>query len=279
LRAVRFRALLHGQYHPDTYHALQQEAASVKTLSGSRQLEEFEKMLQGPHPNMAFEDLWELGLLQECVSELFACKGIPQPMEYHQEGDVWNHMMQCLQSFRADDGIDVRLATLFHDCGKVQTFSLDERIHFNEHATASAKITTNVLTRLMMPKKRIEKITWMIEHHMMMGNFSGMTEERKAHWYFHPWFLELAQLFYLDIAGTTPSSFDLYERIMQDYQQFLNHHPRPVKTLLSGQEVMEILHMKPGEEIGKILSRLHDAQIAEDITTKVEARAFLESLE
>lgn len=275
LRCVRFRALLDGQYHPDTYHALQEQSNLVDTLSGSRQLEEIEKMLLGPHPEIAFEDMWETGMLAHFLPELHACKGIPQPAEYHHEGDVWNHTMQCLQSFRVDDDSDVRIATLFHDAGKVQTFSLEERIRFNEHASASARIAETALTRLMMSKKRIEKISWLIEHHMMMGAFFDMNDERKAHWYFHPWFPDLLKLFYLDVAGTTPSTFDLYERIIADENAFLDAHPRPVSLLLTGDQIMELRHTGPGNTIGHILADLKAAQERGEVQSKEEARAFV----
>lgn len=275
LRCVRFRALVNGQYHPDTYHALQNQASLVQTLSGTRQLEEIEKILQGPHPDIAFEDLWETGMLELFLPELHACKGIPQPMEYHQEGDVWNHTMQCLRSFRAEDDKDVRIATLFHDTGKVDTFSLKERIRFDEHASASAKIATTALTRLQMSKKRIEKIAWIIEHHMMMGSFFEMKEERKGHWYYHPWFPELLRLFYVDIAGTTPAAFDLYERIVADENAFLDKHPRPLSLLLSGEQIMELRNTIPGHSIGHILADLKTAQEQGDVQSKEEARAFV----
>jgi poly(A) polymerase len=278
LRAVRFRSYLNGQYHPDTYAALQEHAPSVEILSGARQAEELEKMLLGPHPERALEDLWELQILQRFLPELYACKGVAQPAEYHQEGDVWDHTMQCLKSFRPEDGIDVRLATLFHDAGKAETFSLKERIRFDEHATVSSEIATEALTRLKYPKKRVEKISWLIKHHMMMRAFFEMNEERKAHWYFHPWFSELLALFSLDIAGTTPSDYSLYEKILRDYHTFLDAHPRPEKPLLTGQDVMDILGLKPGEEIGKILNELHDAQVKKEVTSKKEAREFVKKL-
>ena len=47
-------------------------------------------------------------------------------------------------AFRNEDGPDVRLAALFHDCGKVVTFSRKERIRFDEHASASAKLAARI---------------------------------------------------------------------------------------------------------------------------------------
>lgn len=278
-RAVRFRATLDGQYHPETYTALQEQAAMIEKLSGTRCVEEIEKMLLCPRPQRAFEDLWELGILKIILPELHACRGVAQPKDYHKEGDVWEHELQCIASFTDEHGIDVRIAALFHDCGKPQTFNLQERIRFDEHATVSADLAQKVLSRLQMSGKRIEKITWLIKHHMMMGGFKEMTDERKAHWYFHPWFAELLQLFWLDIAGTTPSDFSLYNAILSDYHRFLDAHPRKPKTLLSGEEVMEILGLQPGESVGRVLKQLHDAQIRREVSTKKEAREFVEKSE
>ncbi len=275
LRAVRFRALLDGQYHPGTYAALHEQGSLVEILSGQRKLEELAKLLKGPRPQRGLEDLWELGVLPYFLPELYKCKGMPQPIEFHQEGDVWNHLMQCLASFREDDGIDVRLAALFHDIGKADTFALKERIRFDHHATVSADLTDAILTRLQCPTKRRDKITWLIKHHMMMGTFFEIDDERKAHWYFHPWFQELLAVFWLDIAGTTPSNFKMYDDIVTDYNHFLDAHPRPQKPLLTGEEVMEILNIQPGAKVGELLKNLHDAQIKGKVTSKNEARDFL----
>jgi poly(A) polymerase len=100
LRAVRFRALLGGQYHPETYRALQEQAQLVDILSGERLRTELEKMLLGPHPDRALEDLWELQLLHRFLPELATCKGIPQPADYHHEGDVWDHTLRCARKDR-----------------------------------------------------------------------------------------------------------------------------------------------------------------------------------
>lgn len=278
LRAVRFRALLRGQYHPETYAALKEQAGMIEVLSGVRMFEELTKMLLGPEPAMALEDLRELGILGYVLPELAACKGVPQPADYHREGDVWEHILSCARAFRAEDVIDVRLAALFHDCGKVQTFSLKERIRFDHHASVSADLTRAALDRLQCPALRREKICWLIQHHMMMGSFEGMPMERQGHWYYHPWFPELLQLLWLDIAGTDPADFSLYTKIVQLRERFLDSHPRPEKPLLSGEEVMEILGVSPGEKVGEVLRMLHDAQVRGEVRTKKEAREFVERL-
>lgn len=275
LRAVRVRAAIHGQYHPETYQALQELAGLIEQLAGSRQLEEVEKMLHGQHPSIALEDLRQMQILSHFLPELAVCRGIPQPADYHHEGDVWEHTMQCIASFQPDDDADVRLATLFHDCGKAQTFSLQERIRFDHHATISADIAEKALQRLQCPRKRIEKISWLIKHHMMMSTFFEIDEERKAHWYFHPWFTDLLRLFALDISGTTPGDRSMLERIERDFHAFVDSHPRPEKPLLSGKDVMDILGIQPGAKVGEVLQLLHNAQVRGNIRTKREAKDFV----
>lgn len=90
------------------------------------------------------------------------------------------HLKASVNSCTEDFGADIRLAALFHDIGKAETFSLKERIRFDHHAEKSAEIVGKVFTRLQMPGERIRKIQWIIEHHMMMDAFAKLSDERKA---------------------------------------------------------------------------------------------------
>ena len=278
LRVIRFRALVGGQYHPDTFQALHRNAGLVTSLSGTRRFQELRKVLSGPHPEIAFEDMWETDVLEHFIPDLYNCKGVAQPNPPHGEGDVWTHTLQILSSFTDDHGADVRLAALFHDIAKPVTFSIEaDRIHFNEHASIGANMTKEILESLQCPKKVSDKVAWLVDHHMMMGAFHTMNDERKSHWYYHPWFLELLQIFWLDCAGTSPNNFSFYEQIIDDYNHFLDEHPLPPKPLLSGDEVMEILGLPPGPEVGKVLKELYALQIEKKLTKKQEVIDYLKT--
>ncbi len=278
LRMIRLRATIDGQYEPKTYAAIAHAEEEVQALSGVRMFEEIEKMLACSHPDIAMKDLQDCGLLTCILPEVSACKGVAQPKEYHQEGDVFNHLICCITKFTSDHGPDVRLATLLHDIGKPKTFSLQERIRFDHHAEVSADAATLALTRLKVPGNRVKKIHWLIRHHMMMDSFQRLSAVRKSHWYFHPWFKELLELFWLDAAGTEPHSFELFDWIIADYNEFLNTHPRPAKPLLSGDEIMSILGIAPGEAVGEAMKKLHREQILKKITTAKEAREYVKKL-
>jgi hypothetical protein len=139
----------------------------------------------------------------------------------------------------------------------------------------SADIASTILQRWQAPTKRIEKIDWLIRHHMTMGTFKDLSDERKAHWYHHPWFNDLLRVFWLDIAGTKPADFSFYDSIVKDYHAFVDSHPRPPKQLLSGEDVMKLLGIGPGARVGEVLQALHDAQVRKEVMTKAEAKEFV----
>lgn len=275
LRAIRMRARISGQYHPETFAALQASAALVAVLSGARQREEFEKLLLFPHAERGLEDMWEFTIMEHMIPELHHCKGIPQPADFHHEGDVWDHLLQCVAAFQEDDLLDVRIATLFHDIGKIETFALKDRIRFDHHAEISSAMAMKILTRFGMPSRRREKIVWLIAHHMMMDPLLTMSEERKTHWYHHPWFEDLLRLFRLDIAGTTPADYSLYVRIVSDRNHFLDTHPQPLRPLLTGDDIMALLRLKPSARVGMILDQLREEQEKGTINTKRAAQKWV----
>jgi putative nucleotidyltransferase with HDIG domain len=278
-RAIRMCARIDGQYHPDTYAAIQKAAPLIESISSARQLDELRKLLQYPRAAQGLEEMWELGVLAYSFPELHRCKGIPQPSQYHQEGDVWNHLLQCVAAFRPDDLPDVRLAALLHDIGKAETFDLKERIRFDRHAEVSAQMADALLMRCHVPAHRREKIVWLIAHHMMMEPLLTNSVERKDHWYHHIWFEDLLRMFWLDIAGTTPSEYMLYDRIVDDRHRFLDRHPRPMRPLLTGERIMELTGLRPSSRVGEILGLLAEAQARGEIVTRVDAEALVRTLD
>ena len=53
---------------------------------------------------------------------------------------------------------------------------------------------------------------------------------------------------------------------------------QPLPKLLDGNEVMQILNIKPSPRLGKVLEALQEAQISGDILTKDDAIKFVKSL-
>jgi len=51
-----------------------------------------------------------------------------------------------------------------------------------------------------------------------------------------------------------------------------------LKPLLNGNEIMEVLHLKPGEKVGELLSLIENAEREGSISTKKEAIKLIVSV-
>lgn len=277
LRAVRFKNQFDFQYDPDTYNAIKKYAPLIKErVSAERIRDEFCKMLMDKsRPSMAFEDMSHLGILQLILPELERLRGCAQPFEYHHEGDVWTHTMAAIDSLAPETPLIARLATLFHDIGKPDTFSLKERIRFDSHASIGSKLAAKIMRRLNFSREQIDAVTWCIEHHMMMASFLDMNDGRLMHWLHHPQMKNLLVLMKADAEGTTPTDLSLYNKIEKLHRVKLKKHPEPPKPLLSGEEIMEITGFKPGARVGELKAQLLELQIDGKIKTLPQAEKWL----
>jgi poly(A) polymerase len=278
LRAVRFKNQFNFQYHPDTYEALNKHAKLANKVSNERIRDEFNKMIEGPNPAQAFEDLSEIGILEEILPELEQTRGVPQPHKYHQEGDVWDHSMKALAECDKHASRDVKWACLLHDVGKIDTFKLEERIRYDGHVERSREIVHDIFVRLKFPKKDREEVKWLVVHHMMMVPLLEMNEGKARQWFLKENFLNLMQVFEADAKGIIPTDLSLYDKILARYRKLMKEMPHKPKPLLSGKKIMKILDLPQGEKVGKVLDQLEEKQLAGEITTKKDAVSWVTKL-
>lgn len=279
LRAVRFKNQFDFQYEPETYTAIKAHAPLIKErVSTERIRDEICKMLMDKtRPSMAFEEMSQLGLLQLILPELERLHGCAQPFEYHHEGDVWTHTMNAIDTLSPEAPLTARLATLFHDIGKPDTFQLAERIRFDSHAEIGSGIATKIMRRLNFPTQQIAEVSWSIAHHMMMTAFLEMNDGRLMHWFHNPAFPHLLTLMKADAEGTMPSDLSLYTKIENLYRLKMAEHPELPKPLLSGEEIMEISKLPAGPKIGELKAQLLETQIDKKVTTREQAEELIKS--
>jgi len=289
LRAVRFKNNLGFQYHPDTYNAIKPNAHLIAKISKERIRDELNKMIMGANAEKAFEELFELGLLEHIMPEACKMKGVAQPSIYHHEGDVWEHSLLALKNLTDEEfdpdplpetiSSNLRWATFLHDIGKPSTFKYEEeRIRFDHHAEVGAEIARKILKRLNFPRKDIERISWLIEHHMMVVPLIKMQKKRKRHWFLLDGFQELLELYRADALGIEPVDLTLYHKIKQLYKHEIAELRLMPERLIDGDEIMKILALPAGEKIGKLLDRIREEQLAGKLKTKKDAIAFIKAL-
>ena len=288
LRAVRFKNEFDFQYHPDTYQAIKKHVQLVKNISPNRIADELNKMIMGKNAARAFEELFEIGALEIIMPELCRLKGLAQPLIYHQEGDVWDHSMQALSSLTDEDidsnplpaepaSLALKWATVLHDIGKYETFAQDqERIRYNHHAEAGSETAKQILTRLHFPNKIIDRVYWLIHHHMMIVPLMEMPDGRRRHWFLEPGFEELLELNRADTVGTKPLDLSLYQKLKLLYRHEIAKLKLMPKNLLKGEEIMKICNITEGQKVGEILKELRDLQLSHELKTKDEAKKYLQ---
>lgn len=287
LRAVRFKNSYNLQYHPDTYQAIKKHVHLIENIAKERIADELNKMIMGENCAQAFEELFEIAALEILIPELCDLKGLAQPLQYHKEGDVWDHSLRALEALTDEEhGSDplpeepptlaLKWATLMHDIGKFPTFAVDEhRIRYDHHASVGADIATEILTRFNFPRKIIQRVHWLIEHHMMVVPLIEMNDGRRRHWFMQPGFPELLELYRADAMGIEPMDLSLYHKVKKLYRHEIAKLKLMPKNLLSGDEIMKILNLQPGEKIGEIIKDLREKQLNGDLTTKKEAKNYL----
>ncbi len=278
LRAIRLKNVLDFQYEPKTYEAVSKHAALlIDKVANERIRDELNKIIASPNAVKAFQDLEDTGVLKIILPEIQKMKGVAQPYKYHKEGDVWTHAMQSLASLSKDENasLSLRWATLLHDVGKPDTFTLKERIRFDTHDRKSRDISHQILTRLRFKKQFIDEVCWLVEHHMMVLPLLEMPPGRKLHWFHHPYFKNLLALFESDARGTTPQHLEWIDEIKKQYHQALKDMPKLPRPLVDGEDVMKILGLKQSKEVGDILEKVREQQLGGELKTKKEAMTWL----
>jgi poly(A) polymerase len=133
LRAVRLAAQLEFTIEPGTLAAIRRHAGDVGTVSAERVRDELVRMLTGPDPGRALALLRDTELLRAVLPEIAAEIGVPQPEQFHPEGDVFEHTRLALAALRGPSAA-LAMAALLHDAGKPGTLEYaPDRIRFSRH--------------------------------------------------------------------------------------------------------------------------------------------------
>ena len=261
LRALRFAVRFGFSIHPDTYAAICERSNRLHIISPERIRVEFTKILMTTNAVVGLEMLRETKLLDQFAPELSAMHGVTQNI-YHIY-DVWTHTMKTLELFLADAGINMRLAALMHDVGKIETRTVDENgnVHFYEHQHAGAEIARRIMRRLRFSNSQIDEIALLISMHLRVGEYDSEWSDAAVRRLLRDAGDHLEDLIRLTeadkaAANTQMPSVDLaalrahFERVTT---QLAGHR---IMSPLTGREIMDLINIPPGPEIGKIKAYL-----------------------
>ena len=280
LRAVRFKTVLGFNYNQETLKAIKKNSAKIITVSKERIRDELNKIFVSPNRADGLLELDKTGLLKYILPEIDKLKGIPQPNEFHKEGDVFKHTVLSLKALSPNSPLTLVWAMLLHDAGKADTITMpktkNDRIRFNKHVKYSAGIASQICRRLKFPNFERELIVWLVKSHMMIGDIPKMRLSKQRVWLMDKRFPWLLNLHKADAMGSWPEDLSLYKTDLGLYEKVKNLHEeekkRPkYKPLISGIDIINEFKINEGPEIGKLLELVKTAQLGEKIKTKKEA--------
>jgi tRNA nucleotidyltransferase (CCA-adding enzyme) len=257
LRAVRFATVLRMRIDPRTADAIGARAALVATLSGERIQQELNKILLAERPSTGIRMLSDLGLLAVLCPELEICKSIPQDKAVAQ--DVFEHSLITVDATPAV--VVLRLAGLFHDVGKPETFADG---HFHQHEYVGEAITRRILRRWKYPKDTVTAVTHLIRHHMFwyQADWTGSAVRRFIRKVGLDVIPDLFALRRADNIGSgirAPRMYaleDLWMRVQEEIERSTAFSPSDL--VVDGNDVMRELGIGPGPEVGRIIAAVFE---------------------
>lgn len=278
MRAVRFAVRFGYSIEPVTLQAMHDLAGQITAVSWERIRDELGKILTGPHPAPGIRMLHETGLLRQILPEVSATEGVPQPPQFHPEGDVFVHTLLLLEKLESPS-FELALAGLLHDVGKPPTFTPPqaegERIRFDNHCDVGAGMAREICGRLRLSTHQTEKIVEMVRDHLRFKDVRNMREStlkkflRGEHFPDH---LELHRVDCLASHGDLTHYEFCRKRLAEMEPEVL----RP-ERLMTGDDLIA-LGYTPGPLFTTILSAVEDAQLEGQIRTKEDALRMVRTM-
>ncbi|EFL40394.1 CCA tRNA nucleotidyltransferase [Streptomyces fungicidicus] len=286
MRAARFAAQLDFEVAPEVVAAMKEMAGRIEIVSAERVRDELNKLILSAHPRKGLSLLVDTGIAEYVLPELPALH--LERDEHHRHKDVYDHTLIVLeQAMALEEGgpdLTLRLAALLHDIGKPRTrrFEKDGRVSFHHHEMVGAKMTKKRMTALKYSNELVKDVSRLVELHLRFHGYgTGEWTDSAVRRYVRdagPLLGRLHKLTRSDCttrnrrkAAALSRAYDgLEERIAQLQEQ---EELDAIRPDLDGNQIMEILGVKPGPAVGQAYKHLlelrlengpmaHDAAVA-----------------
>ncbi len=295
LRTIRFASKFGFKIDENTFAAICDNASKINTInSKEKRIVSWENIGVELEKSFCCESVRTLdlldktGLLQEVLPEIEKMKDVKQPVEHHQEGDVYTHTRLALRSLPENATPSLVFATLLHDVGKPEKYHKDEngKISFKNHAQAGARIAEEICKKLRFDNKFTDKVVFLVKNHMKVFAVRTMGESTLQKLLFDPILADNPKdLLYLNLADNLSSlnnrptpldkiRYDIaIKRILQTITKF-EIEKNQIKPLVNGDDLIR-LGFQEGPDMKKHLETAINLQSTDK--TKEEILEILKS--
>lgn len=254
MRAIRIASQLGFLIEEKTFESIQKNAGLIKNIAGERIRDELFKILMSPIPSAGIELLRDSKLLEQIIPELL--DGVDLKQKGHHIDDVWTHNLKTLDNCCSENQV-TKLACLLHDVGKPATSSGEgEARTFYNHEILGSRIAVKIGKRLRLSNKELDQLFRLVRWHMFT-NEETQTDKAVRRFIRNvtPEYIdEMIALRRGDRLGSgakeTSWRWELFKKRIVEVQK----QPFCIKDLkINGQDVMEILNIKPSRKVGEVL--------------------------
>lgn len=267
LRAIQFASRFNFEVEQKTWEHLCASVKLIETVSAERIAEELNKLLLlSPKPSVGFKLLQKSGLLQIILPELAEGVGVTQPGGYHR-WEVFEHTLYVVDA--APPKLNVRWACLLHDVAKPRTkVETKDGATFYGHEKLGSKLTKQILRRLKYSNEFVDQVYLLVDKHMFTTQVTDKGLRRLIRKVGPELVFDLLDLRRADVTGQgmggkTDDVDELEARIRAELAK---KPPFSLKDLaVTGTNIMELLQIPPGPDIGKVLNHLME-QVLDDPT-------------
>lgn len=275
LRAARFASQLGFTPAPRVVEAMTAMAGELGRITPERVQAELSKLLTGAHPRAGVELAVATGLADVVLPELPAMK--LEIDEHHQHKDVYQHSLVVLeQAIDLEDGPEpdlvLRIAALLHDIGKPDTrrFESGGGVSFHHHEVVGAKMVRKRLRALRYPKDVVEDVAQLVYLHLRFHGYgSGEWTDSAVRRYVTdagPLLPRLHKLVRADCTTRNKRKANALQRTYDELERRIariaaEEDLRRVRPDLDGNEIMRLLGLPPGPQVGRAWKFLKELRL------------------
>ena len=266
MRAARFMSQLNFEIDPAVITAIKSMATRLEIISAERIRDEFIKIMMSDNPRLGITLLVETGLAEIFLPEIPKLK--LEIDEHHHHKDVYEHSLTVLEQAIALEArlggpnLTLRLAALLHDIGKPKTKELiaGGGVSFHHHEVVGARMGKERMKKLRFDNHIIKDVAQLIFLHLRFHGYgNGEWTDSAVRRYVRDADELLTHLHLLTRADCTTRNQKKAEGLAKTYDQLEariallmeQEELNKIRPDLSGEQIMEILSIKPSPAVGK----------------------------
>ena len=312
LRVYRFQSLYNFSIAPETLSAICKYVELIKKPAFERINYEVLRLFSGKYAHIALENMNKTWLLEEIFPFVKELKQVPPNSHHHL--DLLHHSIETVKQIqeiydnaqdevkehldKVDFGGFSRLAHLkfagfLHDIGKFSTWTIEEggRHRFIGHDDVGSKLAGTMLKKMHFSNKQVDYLTKMIKFHIYPSQLmsSPQITEKIMMRFVRKMDANSIDNIILAMADRLSArgpeitdeivehNINLLSTLMKFYLD-VRETLKPLPIFLTGNDVMQLLNIKPSPKLGKIMNSLHEAQLNGDVQTREQAVDFVKNI-